>query len=371
MNRISRIPAAPASAIRLPASGEIVRVSLVILAVAGFAALVWRLSGVLAMLFGAILVAIAIRSLGELVSRVTRLGLSFAIVLVCVMLGGAAVAFVYLFGSQMSAQIGGLSVALPQVLDQLGAMVGVRDLGAQVSDRLRSMLEEPGLVEQLMGVTAGLIGIVANALLVVVAGVYLAIRPHLYESGFLLLIPSSYRARFLTAFTASARALKLWLLGQLVSMALVGALTGIGLLVIGVPSPLPLALAAALLEFIPFLGPWLSAVPAVLAALSMGGSAVYWVVGLYLVVQQLENSVITPLVQRQAVDIPPAITLFSLAATTAVLGPIGLLLATPAAVTLMVFVTQLYVRDTLHEAAALPGEHGRSAPGPGNVLKQS
>ena len=139
-------------------------------------------------------------------------------------------------------------------------------------------------------------------------------------------------------------------------MLLVGVVTTLGLYAIGLPSALALGLIAGLAEFVPLVGPVFSAIPALLVALSVGGQTVFWVLGLYIVVQQLEGNLITPVIQRQTVDLPPALTLFALIAIGVLFGPLGVLLSTPLAVVIFVCVKQLYVRETLHEETEIPGE---------------
>lgn len=122
------------------------------------------------------------------------------------------------------------------------------------------------------------------------------------------------------------------------------------------PSALALGFLAGLSEFVPIVGPVLGAVPALLLALSEGGNTVFWVLGLYLAVQQIESNLIMPLVQRETVDLPPVLTLFAILALGVLFGPLGVLLGTPLTVVIHVAVMQLYVRDTLHEAVRLPGD---------------
>jgi predicted PurR-regulated permease PerM len=130
----------------------------------------------------------------------------------------------------------------------------------------------------------------------------------------------------------------------------------LGLFAIGMPSALALGFLAGLSEFVPIVGPILSAIPALLLAFSEGGNMVFWVAGLYLLIQQLEGNVIMPLVQRKTVDLPPVVALFALVALGILFGPLGVLLGTPLTVVLYVAVNQLYVRDTLGEDAEIPGE---------------
>jgi predicted PurR-regulated permease PerM len=108
--------------------------------------------------------------------------------------------------------------------------------------------------------------------------------------------------------------------------------------------------------FVPLVGPALAAIPAILVALSEGGTMVLWVIGLYVVVQQIEGNAIMPLVQRRTVGLPPVVTLFALVSLGVLFGPLGILLGTPITVVLYVAVKQLYVRDTLGEPTDVPGE---------------
>ena len=151
-------------------------------------------------------------------------------------------------------------------------------------------------------------------------------------------------------------ALKLWLLGQLVAMLIVGVLTGLGAWLIGLPSAIALGLIAGLFEFIPFAGPMLAAIPALLIALTMDTQTVIMTLALYTIIQQVEGNLITPIVQRQVVSLPPALTLFALIAMGLVFGPLGILFAAPLTVVTYVAMKQLYIRRVLGDATSIPGE---------------
>jgi predicted PurR-regulated permease PerM len=153
---------------------------------------------------------------------------------------------------------------------------------------------------------------------------------------------------------ASGHALKLWLGGQLLAMAAIGVLTGIGLWLLGVPVAPGLALVSALLDFVPIIGPIVSAVPAVLLAFTVGPEVALATLGLYLVVQQVESNVLQPLIQQRGVDLPPALLLFSLSGIGALFGGVGVLLAAPLTVVLYVLVKCLYVREALETEARVP-----------------
>jgi predicted PurR-regulated permease PerM len=154
----------------------------------------------------------------------------------------------------------------------------------------------------------------------------------------------------------SEKALHLWLKAQLISMTVVATLVYLGLWLLGVPSALALALIAFVLEFIPFAGPVLAALPAILVALLQSPELALWVIGLYVVVQQIEGNVVYPLVQQWAVHIPAVVLLFSLIAFATLFGIIGVIFAAPLAVVTYVLVKRLYVVETLHTPTPIPGD---------------
>ena len=154
----------------------------------------------------------------------------------------------------------------------------------------------------------------------------------------------------------SERALRLWLKGQAVAMVVVGLMTGLGLWALGMPSALTLGLLAGVLEFIPFAGPIIAAVPAILLALAVSPELALWVTLLYVAVQQFEGNVLTPLVQQYAVDLPGAVLLFSLIGFGTLFGTLGVILAAPLAVVTMVLIKRIYVIETLDTPTPIPGE---------------
>jgi predicted PurR-regulated permease PerM len=139
-------------------------------------------------------------------------------------------------------------------------------------------------------------------------------------------------------------------------MGVVGLLTGVGLLIAGVPTPLALGLLAALLSFVPYVGPILSFIPAVLIALTVSLTKVFYVVLVFGIVQTLESYLVTPLVQRRAVSLPPVILITAQIAMGVLAGATGVLLATPLAVCVIVLLQMLYVEDVLGDEVHVLGQ---------------
>jgi len=136
-------------------------------------------------------------------------------------------------------------------------------------------------------------------------------------------------------------------------MAATGVLTGLGLWLLGIPLALTLALLAAVLTFVPYVGAIVSAIPALLLGLVHSPTMVLYVAILYVIVQLVEGYLLTPLIQQETVALPPALTIASLVLFGALFGPLGLMLGTPLAAVGLVLVRMAYVEDVLEQGDVL------------------
>jgi predicted PurR-regulated permease PerM len=180
---------------------------------------------------------------------------------------------------------------------------------------------------------------------------YVAFDPAGYRNGVLALVSRENRSRAIRILHAVAEALRRWFVGRLVAMLLIGGLTALGLGLIGIPLGITLGLLAGLLNFIPYIGPITSFVPAGLIALLQGPAAVLWVLLLYVGVQILESYLVTPLVQARAVHLPPALTITAQVVLGLIFGAAGLLFATPLTAAALVVVQVIREEDTPREDA--------------------
>jgi predicted PurR-regulated permease PerM len=195
-------------------------------------------------------------------------------------------------------------------------------------------------------------------LIILVTGIYFAAAPRTYANGIIALVPIARRPRARQVLVELGDTMRGWLFGQMLDMAIVAALIGIGLTLLGVPLALPLAVVAGLFNFVPYVGAIAGAVPAVLIAFGQNPSDALWVALLFIGVQTLEGYFIMPQIQQRTVHLPPALAILSQTALGTLFGAFGLILATPAAAAGLVAVRMIYVEDILGDHTADRSEAG-------------
>lgn len=192
-----------------------------------------------------------------------------------------------------------------------------------------------------------MLSVVANVLLVLAGGLFLALQPRIYLDGAAMLLPPQRQPLFRQAVGETGRAMRYWISGQMILMLAVGLSSWLVYAWIGLPSAAALALIAGLTNFIPFIGPFLGAVPAVLVAAGVDMQTAGITVLAVVLIQQLESYALAPFVHRKTVQLPPFVGLFAIVIFGTLFGTLGVLLAVPAAVMLLVLVQRLWVRNTL------------------------
>lgn len=319
--------------------------------------LMWQAAEALLVIFAGILVAVLLRAIADGFSSVTNIpsGWSLAIVVLILVavfgLGG------WFLADRIVDQISQLRQTLPMSLQQIEAQVRQTSVGQYVLEQAEDggMMEESRVWSRAFGFLSSLLGLLGSLIIVIFVALYLAAEPETYRHGFTLLFPPQRRERVGQVMDRLCHMLRWWLLGQIVSMTCVATLITVGLWLLDIPLALTLGLIAGLVEFIPRFGPLFGAIPAILIALNQGPQSVIWVILLYAGVQVLESYVILPLVQRKAVDLPPALTITVLFLMGILFGFVGLLLAAPLTVVIMSLVKQLYVEDPQEASPDSPG----------------
>ncbi len=311
----------------------------------------WAVAYVLLLAFAGILLAVFLRALTDGVRRISGFSDSWSFGIVLTGLIAVISALVWFLFPQVASQVDELRTTLPQALRELTEELRQYEWGQAL---LEDVLASDRLVPSRPSVAAGAATVLSQAttiiggvFIVLFIGLYVAASPRMYYEGFVRLVPPHRRHRAREMLGAVNHVLKWWLIGRAISMVFVGACTAAGLWALGVPLFLALGIVAAFLDFVPNIGPVIAAAPAILLALVDSPTTAIYVTLLYLAVQSAEGYVVTPLIQQKTVSLPPAITVVAQVLFFVLLGPLGLLLASPLAAAAMVVVKGLYVHDAL------------------------
>ncbi len=238
--------------------------------------------------------------------------------------------------------------ALAERYPVLGGVLKGEALGAEnLAQRAQALLPRIGRY------TLGFFGSLAAGFFVLVIALYTLGSPKPLVRGFLSAVPPNYRTEATHALTRIVGQLESWALATLLLMLIIGVVSGLGLWAIGVPNALLFGIIAGLGEAIPTIGPILSALPPMAVALADEPVKALWVAGLFLVVQQLENNVLVPMIMARNLNLHPVSILFFVLALGAFVGVLGAILAVPAAIIVKVFFEEFYARKSAPRQEAL------------------
>ncbi|WP_338662105.1 AI-2E family transporter [Pararoseomonas sp. SCSIO 73927] len=330
-----------------------------IILLAVVAVLFWFVPDVVLIVFAGCLLAVALRAAGEPVAR--HLGIAphwgvMIVALVSLLVIGLGT---WLGFNSLAAQAREFTQAVPRVLQQgaqlLEGLPGSEWLKQQVSPEKMEPAAQAAASVAVRGVS-GTLGALGNLLLIVLLGLYVASDPTVYRRGALALLAPGMRPRAEATLNAMAQSLRGWLLGQMFGMVFTAVVIFVGLWAMGIPLAGLLAIMTGIFNFIPYLGPVLGAVPAVLFAASQDPSMIPWVIALFLASQMIEGNFLTPMVQSQSSDVPPALLLGAQALFGTGLGFLGILLAAPIAAAALAAIRISYVEGWVEDPADQEGE---------------
>jgi predicted PurR-regulated permease PerM len=327
--------------------------------VVGFAALLlftWYYAATLFLIFAGVLLGVALNAMTAMLGHLVRLPHALRLTIVCLVLASLLSGVVFLGGSTIAQQATVLSdtiksqlVNVKAFLDRNGIDTSYFDLGSPGASTSSSTPATPGsatshnnlpsagalassggaIVSQTLKLLLGTLSVVGNFFIVLFLGLTFAAQPGVYRKGLLFMAPARHRARATVIVDRIGDTLERWLIAQIITMFAVFLVTWIGLSAIGIQSSFILGIQAGLLAFIPTVGALLAGLIVVLASLASGWVAALSAFALFVGVHALESYVLTPIIQRQALDIPPA-TLFGFQILLGVVfGIWGLALALP------------------------------------------
>ena len=350
--------------------------------VVAFAALLlfaWYFAATLFLIFAGMLLGVALNAMTNLLGRVVQLPHALRLTIVCLVLAGLLSGVVFLGGSTIAQQAKVLSdtiksqlVTVKAFLERNGVDTSYFDLGnpaatpsassapatsAPTPPRALPSASEfassgGAIVTQTLKLLVGTVSAVGNFFIVLFLGLTFAAQPSVYRKGLLFMAPARHRDRATVIVDRIGDTLERWLIAQILTMAAVFLVTWIGLALIGIQSSFILGIQAGLLAFIPTVGALLAGLIVVLASLASGWVAALSAFVLFLGVHALESYILTPLLQRQALDIPPA-TLFGFQILLGVVfGIWGLALALPLMAVVKVMIDYFKSDEPPPEAAA-------------------
>lgn len=323
----------------------------VVLAVLGLALLLWKVREVLLITFAGVLIAVLLRAMAAALSRYTRIGITTSLTVVLILLLAAFTALVWIGGPSMVRESQTLAAGLSESLADLEAIARSHPVGVWMAESLEDYdLPEAGeLWARIGGIGATVFGAMGVALIAVFMGIFFAYKPALYVGGLLRLVPLDRRARAAEVLDRLGSTLRWWLVGQLISMVLLWLSTWLALYLLGVPMAFALGLLTGLLTFIPYLGPLLALIPIALVSFLVSPMLGLVTVLVYFIIQNIEANIIMPLVFEKTVSLPPALTVGAQLLMGALMGLLGVLLATPLLAVALVLARMLYVEDVLHD----------------------
>lgn len=321
--------------------------------------ILWQIRFILLLAFAAVAIATAVNCFVKFLMKSGIKQRRHAILVSLLLLALIIISFIVLIIPPFIEQVQQSLYLFPKVVDKIELWLAW--LEGIVPDQLVGEIQKlenvtrnlPDIATKLIGnfydIFSGSLGVLINIVLVTVVSIMLLVSPRPYVRLFIAFFPSFYRRRAARILKKCEKALVGWTQGTLFNMLVITLLSWLGLSLLGISVPLANALLAGLLTFIPNLGPVLSCVPPFVLALIDAPWKVVAVLVLYVLVQQVESNVLTPLVMKRQVSLLPAITLLAQATFAVFFGFIGLFLALPLTVVAQVWIEEILIKDILSD----------------------
>lgn len=315
------------------------------IALVALAGVIWYAHFVFLLAFAGVLLAILLDFLAGRWAELTgmRRGWAFAMV-ACGTLILAGFLGWEVF-PRIADQVSHLIQGLPGSMERMQKYLNARDWGRTLLTHFPQILASANLTGIASSLASkaleGLIGLVVIG----VVGLYAGANPAAYERGIVRLFPEPHRGRARQVLYEVARTLRWWMLGQLVPMGVMGVASAIGLALLGVHPAFTLGIFTGLLVFIPYIGSIIAYVVTMLATLIQDPSQILYVTFLFVGIHTAEGYLLTPMVQRRAVYLPPGLTILAQVLMGLLLGLLGFALATPLTAGVLVLIRMLYLHE--------------------------
>lgn len=297
-----------------------------------FLILVWvlfQIRPIIVSLFIAFLLMSALTPLVDLMVKV-KIPRGLAIIVVYLGLLALLIGGLGSLVSPLVDQTQRLAKELPNLFDQFGGWLGSLGISGVDGDLIAGQVSQIGSIPA--NLVTFIIFLFSNLIIVIsvlVITFYMLLERKNLDQHLMLLFGGDGEQRAKVLIDKIEARLGGWVRGELVLMLIIGVMTYIGLLLLNVPYALPLAILAGILEIVPTIGPVISGIPAVIAALTISPLIGLATTALYFLIQQLENSIIVPKVMQKAIGVNPLVTIVALGIGFQLAGPLGAILSVP------------------------------------------
>jgi predicted PurR-regulated permease PerM len=305
--------------------------------------LIKTLLPVFLLILAGILIAIYFHGFANILKKYLHCPAKLSVVISVIVNLLLLVGFFWFGGARLQQQISELSNTLPQTIENAKNQMSQTTLGSKALQLLNSTGDSEKTMHVVKRFFSSGFGVLSDLYIVILLGLFFTASPSLYKKGIIALMPVKAKEKGKDLLNELAKVLKKWLEGEIIGFFFIAILTGIGLLIVGMPLVLTLALIAGLLNFIPNFGPLIALIPAVLLALMQGPTTAIIIACMYTFIQILQTSVTQPIIQKKMVNIPPALMIFGQVALGMLGGFWGVLLAVPVVAIMMTVINKLYV----------------------------
>ncbi len=306
---------------------------------------VWFQLELILLAFAGVLFAVLLRAITSWIQDHTPLNGQLAYAATLLFLIGVIVGMTVLIAPRAIAQLSQIINSMPASIKQIERPFQGTPLGRKLLAGIEHMANSANFGATLSHVASVATSSLADLVVVVVIGFFAALHPRGYWEGVLLLIPGSRRQRAREIALELARQLRWWMIGQMLPMVALGIASSIGLWILGVHLAWTLGIITGIAVFLPYAGTLLAGIPSVLMGLQQGPRMALYVLILYTGLHLMEGYILTPLVQKKAVRLPPVVTILSQFFLWEVGGVLGLAVAAPLASSVLVLVKELYLQE--------------------------
>lgn len=292
------------------------------------------------MILAGTIIALYFHGLADAIRKRTKISKFWSMVLSIIITFIILFALGWMVGSKLQHQIAELTAQFPEMLREAKEFLSQYAIGRSFIDEITSE-KLNNVLQRFFNTTFGKIG---DLYVIIFLTIFFTANPYLYINGLVAIVPPQHKDEAHYVIERLGISLRRWFKARLIAMGAVAVMTFIGLSVMGVPMAVALSVISGVLTFIPNFGPALAIIPAILIGLTINVNTALVITILYLVVQFIESAYITPKLQFDMVSLPPAFIIIGQLVMGAVAGYLGVILAMPVVLIILVLVNQLYVK---------------------------